>query len=407
MDRMDFRIIHHHVGARGNVPLPLDPSSPLRDDFAVFYYDADDTALTDNLRSRIKVGEATLLPYCIGATHEKRVFHIARDAYASSLYPLNPDYRDFTKATNLGQMRLGDSHGTARDVDVDVVPLDAICAPEGDVPAPDYLSIDVEGAELDVLRGAARLLRDTVVWLRSEMWIHPVYQGAATFEESLAFLKTAEFDLFHMEPYSEYEAETVTFGMHGQGQTLGAEVEFQRRVAGLVAAADLDRPAALLKLYKLAFMAFLKGGNGLGLHVLKQADALGGTFFINAEGVAPAGYLTFLAEAWTLLTNMTKFLPVPPNLGEYVHVKRQREYEYGISRDKKVRDDLLRADGVSRREVDRNFKGDLEWAHKLLWLDATPLEKAFAKYGLVEQARVMEEARKRHCETFIKLFYQL
>ena len=405
--RMDFRIIHHHVGARGNVPLPLDPSSPIRDDFAVYYYDADAAALTENLRARIKVGEATLLPYCIGARREKRVFHIANDAYSSSLYPFNSDYDDFTKATYLGQSRLGDSHRAARKVDVDVMPLDEICAPGGNIPAPDYLSIDVEGAELDILRGAARLLGESVIWLRSEMWIHPVYQGAATLEESLGYLKNAGFDLFHMQPYGEYEAEPVTLGMHGAGQTLGAEVDFQRRVRDLTGDADSDRRATLLKLYKLAFMAFMKGGNGLGLHALKQADALGGAFFTAAGDVAPAKFLTFLAEVWIHLGNMTKHLPVLPDLGRFVHERRQREFEYGIATDEATRDALLRADGASRKAFEQRFRGDLEWAHKLMWMRATPLETVFRKHGLVDQARAIEETRKRHCQGFITLFYQL
>lgn len=404
---MDFRIIHHHVGARGNVPLPLDPSSPVRDDFAVYYYDADETALTESLRARIRVGAATLLPYCIGARREKRVFHIANDAYASSLYPFNAAYGEFTKATNLGQGRLRDGHGTARRIDVDVVPLDDLCGPDGSVPAPDYLSIDVEGAELDILRGAARLLKETVVWLRSEMWIHPVYEGAATMEESLGYLKTAGFDLFHMEPYGEYEAENLTLGMHGRGQTLGAEVDFQRRIGDLLQHAEVDGPAAILNLYKLAFMAFLKGGNGLGLHALKQADALGGTFFSLPDGATPAKYLAFLGEVWVLLRNMEKHLPRLPNLGRYVHERRQRDHGYGVAPDENARQALLLADGRSRKEFDQRFRGDLEWAHKLMWINATPLETVFMKYGLVEQARTMEEARKRHCQTFITRFYQL
>jgi len=72
---MDFRIIHHHIGARGNVPLPLDGKSPIRKDFAVYYYDADESALTDTLRHLINVGEAKLLPYCLGARRERQLPH--------------------------------------------------------------------------------------------------------------------------------------------------------------------------------------------------------------------------------------------------------------------------------------------------------------------------------------------
>jgi len=404
---MDFRLIHHHVGARGNVPLPLDTRSPIRGDFAVFYYDADEDALTDALRERIQVGKSSLLPYCLGARSEKRAFHIANDSYSSSLYPFNTKYQNFTKATYLGQSRMGDSHATARQIDVDVVTLDEICAPNGDIPAPDFLSIDVEGAELDIIRGSAGCLRDSVVWLRSEMWIHPVYDGAATMEVSMAYLRDAGFDLFHMAPYGEYEADKLTFGMHGLGQTLGAEVDFHCQVDAIVNNAENGRDAAILKLYKLALLTFMQGGNGLGYQALKQADALGGTFFTKDNATKPANYLAFLEEAWIALQNMTKHLPVFPDLGQATHRKRERVFRFKNADNQETRDRLISEDREERKEIENNYKKMVARVHKLAWMPATPLETIFRKYGLVDQANEMSAKRKQHCENFISLFYSL
>lgn len=404
---MDFRLVHHHVGARGNVPLPLDGRSPIRGDFAVYYYDADEEALTDALRARIQVGKSSLLPYCLGAKSEKRAFHIANDAYSSSLYPFNTTYQNFTKATYLGQSRMGASHSTTRQIDVDVVSLDEICAPNGDIPAPDFLSIDVEGAELDIMRGAAGCLRDSVVWLRSEMWIHPVYDGAATMEMSLAYLRDAGFDLFHIDPYGEYEADILTFGMHGLGQTLGAEVDFQKRVADVVSNAESERDATILKLYKLALLAFMNGGNGLGYQALKQADMLRGTFFAKDDGSKPANYLAFLEEAWIALQNMSKHLPVFPDLGQDMHRKRERFFQYTNAENQEIRDGLVSEDREERQAIENNYKKMLARVHKLAWMPATPLETIFKKHGLSDQANEMSAKRKQHCENFVSLFYSL
>jgi FkbM family methyltransferase len=404
---MDFRIIHHHVGARGNVPLPLDPRSPIRKDFTVYYYDADADALTESLRSKIKVGEAVLLPYCLGEKRGKQTFHIANDPYASSLFPFNSRYENFSKATYLGQSRLGQSHAAAKRLEVDVVPLDEICEPGNGIPAPDYLSIDVEGAELDILRGAARVLSDSVVWLRSEMWIHPVYDGAATMEASLAHLKAAGFEVFHMEPYGEYEAVPVTLGMHGTGQTLGAEVDFHLSMRDFKADGGPGHDAEVLKIYKLALLAFLKGGNGLGYRALKEAEARGGTFFADESGTRPASFLDFLSEIWVVLRNMDEHLPRFPDLSRYVHDRRGRMFDYESNKDTEVRSALMHADHAARREVERKYRADLDWAHKLMWMDATPLESVFRKFGLTEQAGVIERNRKRHCQNFITLFYKL
>jgi FkbM family methyltransferase len=404
---MDFRIIHHHVGARGNVPLPLDHASPIRDDFAVYYYDADETALTDKLRFHIKVRDATLLPYCIGAKREKRAFHIHKDAYSSSLYPFNSKYREFSKATYLGQATMEDSMEVVRTVDVDVVPLDEICGPGTDVPAPDYLSIDAEGAELDIMRGAAASLKNSVVWLRSEMWIHEVYEGAATFEQSMAYLKARGFELFHMEPYGEYEADCITLGMHGLGQTLGAEVDFQHRLDDLLEGVETDLEGTILKLYKFSLLALLNGGNGLAFTALKKASALEGTFFVGDDGTYPTRYLAFLAEVWRYFSRMTKALPVLPDFSSDVIERRQQGYEYQTSNNEKDRKALIQAVNSARKNADKRLRGGLEWANKLMWMESSPLEDLFKKHGLVRQARTIEENRKRHCETYIKRFYEL
>lgn len=404
---MDFRIIHHHVGARGNVPLPLDPRSPIRNDFAVYYYDADESAITDTLRGLVQVGEANLLPYCLGEKSEKRAFHISNDAYASSLYPFNRKYQNFTKATYLGQSRMGDSHATVRRIDVDVVALDEICSPVGDIPMPDYLSIDVEGAELDIMRGAARSLGESVVWLRSEMWIHPIYEGAATMETTLGYLKDQGFDLFHMAPYGEYEADVLTFGMHGLGQTLGAEVDLHKSVADLVGNGGAASDETILRLYKLAFLAFMQGGNGLGYLALKHAAEFGGTYFVSGDGTKPAAYLEFLADAWKVFENMARNLPIFPDLSRFVHEKRAREHESRRTTDPEKLRALGETDREARAVIESKYRPHLDRAHKLAWMDITPLERTFQIHGLVKQANEIKKNRKKHCESFVSLFYSL
>lgn len=53
------------------------------------------------------------------------------------------------------------------------------------------------------------------------------------------------------------------------------------------------------------------------------------------------------------------------------------------------------------------YRGDLEWAHKLMWLNVTLSETISKKFGRVEQVRTLEQNRKRHCQTFVTFFYQL
>ena len=302
---------------------------------------------------------------------------------------------------------MGESHAAAREIEVDVVPLDEICGPGHEIPAPDYLSIDAEGAEFDVLHGASRVLEDSVLWLRSEMWMHPVYEGAESFATSFGFIQQAGFELFEIEPYGQYEAERMVLGMHSTGQTLGAEMSFHRRISDLTDAVETDRAAVILKLYKLALLAILYGGNGLCYRALKLAKALGGSFFADVDGTVPTEYLDFLRDLWSHFERMSGYLPELPDFSSYMHARRQRQFTYSNATDENVKLSLVEQDNAARQEVADRFSKDLERLNRLMWSTTTSFEGCLLKYGLVEQAEKVREKRKMHCENFIKKYYLL
>jgi FkbM family methyltransferase len=93
---------------------------------------------------------------------------------------------------NSGDNHLGSGGGRLfrRDVEVDVVPLDEIASG----PAPDWVKIDVQGWELPVLQGMARLLRqnpDTRVYF--EFWPEGFRRAGYAAADLLAFLTDLNF----------------------------------------------------------------------------------------------------------------------------------------------------------------------------------------------------------------------
>ena len=401
VQHLDFRIVHHHVGARGNVLLPLERQSQLRKDFAFFYYDADESALDAALNVRIKAGEQTLLPYCIGAKREKRLFRIATDPFASSLYPLNEDYAEYSKPSYMGQAPLGNSHFAERELEIEIRSLDEICAAE--TPPPDYLSIDAEGAELDILQGAEGVLRSRVVWIRSEMWTHEIYKGSRTLATSLGYLQSNGFELFSLEPYGEYEATDVVLGMHGGGQVLGAEISFHPRIQDLVKEANTDRDGALLKLYKLATLAAMEGGMGLCYRALAEAERIGGTFFVDSEGNIPAIYLGFLKRLWHLFKAMRSNLPKLPNYAPYYDRARRLEFEEVVNKDDS--DTLARTKrerGLIRASVRELLEKEIPIVQRFSQYESVPLEDHLKEFGMVSQANKLKENRQKFCRVFLR-----
>lgn len=125
----------------------------------------------------------TYLPYAVGEG-DVRQFRICADSKTSSLYePNTPLLSHFHLLEDL--CRVVDRR------EVRTTPLDSVREIE-DV---DFLKLDVQGAEADVLRGGARVLSQAVV-VHAEVEFLPLYKNQPLFGDIDALLRAHGF-LFH------------------------------------------------------------------------------------------------------------------------------------------------------------------------------------------------------------------
>ncbi len=110
------------------------------------------------------------LPYAVGDGRRRR-FHICNYPMTSSLFPPNTELLDLYQ--NLGELVR-----VVREVEVKTVRLDDI--PEAR--ETDFLKMDVQGAELDILLGAPVTLTNAVV-VHTEVEFVPLYNGQPLFAE--------------------------------------------------------------------------------------------------------------------------------------------------------------------------------------------------------------------------------
>lgn len=123
------------------------------------------------------------LPLVIG-DGRPRTFHRTNAPMTSSLYaPNDAVLRRFSQLPEYTQVVARSTVETTRLDDVPEI---------GDI---DLIKIDVQGAELDVFRGAARALRDAVV-VHTEVAFVPLYENQPLFGEVDIALREAGF-LFH------------------------------------------------------------------------------------------------------------------------------------------------------------------------------------------------------------------
>ncbi len=125
-------------------------------------------------------------PICLGAAPGQRTLHITRFADSSSLYRINRE--------RMNDFAVRDCFDVVEETNVAVDSLDHCLAvnPEW---MPDFLKLDVEGAELDVLRGAEACLHQRTAALRVEVSFAERHMGAPLFGDVDAFLRSRGYAL--------------------------------------------------------------------------------------------------------------------------------------------------------------------------------------------------------------------
>jgi FkbM family methyltransferase len=133
--------------------------------------------------------DQTNFPVALSSRKGQGILRLTRDPDAATLYPVNrAAIEAFPVADGLEVL------GTEK-IDVDTLDNCLAAAPQL---RPDFLKVDVEGADLDVLRGAGAALESAVFGVRVEVSFLERHEGAPLFGETDAFLRDRGFQLFHL-----------------------------------------------------------------------------------------------------------------------------------------------------------------------------------------------------------------
>jgi FkbM family methyltransferase len=167
------------VGARGGPPSLWQP---LGDQVLVIGFEPDVTEVR-SLRKAFPA--ATFFAVALGARAERRTLLVTSFPAGSGFYRTSELMRDTDNERNVEVVATRE---------VDVVTLDSL-----ELPQIDFLKIDVELAELDVLEGAAQNQLPLVTGVELEVHFPKRPAQAACFAEIDAFLRSHGFELYDLE----------------------------------------------------------------------------------------------------------------------------------------------------------------------------------------------------------------
>jgi FkbM family methyltransferase len=259
------KIVLHHVGGRwGNHPFPRLPA--FAGDFVEVLYEAD----TDAIAAIREAGkghpsELIVIPACLADSDGDGLLHIYVNPGLTSLRELNRalDHRyqntfgvDFDFG-NDGARLLQKRKVETRRLDGLIAARPARCPP------PDFLSLDVQSGEYEVLLGARDALDRNICGLIVEVEFGKMYVGQRRFQDVYDLLDSAGFDFVRFLAIGETSIR-APLGFRGDGYQDFADALFLRRSDRV----PREDPRRREMLTKLCFFALTFGVVELGVQCL-------------------------------------------------------------------------------------------------------------------------------------------
>lgn len=175
-------------------------------------------------------------PVCLAATNDqKQKFFLTKTKGSSSLY--KPEEQQSLRWKSYQGNKIicsNEAVGLDKVVEIPTTSLDT-WASANNITEVDFIKLDVQGAELDILKGGKKLLQ-TVLGMEVEVEFTAIYNGQPLFSDIDIFLREEGFTFFQFH---------FTHGGHFVGRTLSpitimheADKTFLRQIAGQLVTAD-------------------------------------------------------------------------------------------------------------------------------------------------------------------------
>ena len=131
------------------------------------------------------------IPLALANSVGESTLYVTKHPMCSSLYPPNEPYLE--RFSGLSELVNLDFY-----LGIETTTLDEFCQSEG-IKEIDFLQIDVQGAELQVLQGASKILGQSILAIQAEVEFSHLYQNQPLFADVDIYLREQEFTLFDLD----------------------------------------------------------------------------------------------------------------------------------------------------------------------------------------------------------------
>lgn len=227
------------IGARGDIGLPWS----LFDEGTLKVIGFEPDAIEAE-RLSSKYPNRKYYPHALWGESTERKFYLNRWQSTSSMYPSNESFnRQFEPKHWEGRI-------VEKELTVKCVTLDSIIKPED---GPDFIKIDTQGSEFEILKGSKTTLTNNVPLVLAETWCAEVYKGAPLTHDIMAFMYDLGYQVFDINVAAAWKhsnLDNVNI-LTSKSKTIGFDLLFIKRIESIgdITGEQLIKLVALCELY--------------------------------------------------------------------------------------------------------------------------------------------------------------
>lgn len=201
------------------------------------------------------------IPIALSNTPGEKTLYVTGSPICSSLYPPNEAllirFKELPKFMNL-----------EFTIEIETTTLDLFTQANG-IHAVDFLQIDVQGAELQVLEGAIALLKNSILALQVEVEFCPLYLNQPLFADIDQYLRALDFTLFDLYPSYRIRSRSAVVNPKHPGQILWADAFYLRDLLQTGTQTETVSTHSPERLFKLACIADVMNFADYALEILE------------------------------------------------------------------------------------------------------------------------------------------
>jgi|SRR3989338_409923 len=216
-------INYHHIGGRGG-KFPIEIPRSMKKSIALTLYDADSSCIEEAYKNLRKKGFLSIdvLPYCVSDKNDHDNFIITSQPHASSMLEANPEiYGHIRNSSKFGAMRLGEILFPYKVERVRTSSFYSIIQ-ERDKPTPDFISLDIQGKEYDVIQASQAIFQEALM-INTEISFIPMYKGQKNFPEVHNLMSEMGFILVDLKLYDPHHLCRTPIDFEGKGFLMDGE----------------------------------------------------------------------------------------------------------------------------------------------------------------------------------------